>query len=167
MSNQLVVDTRNAFAYVQQVYTEAALLIQQVEAELRREEERFVISLPSGYNVVARGSSGIESGNVRLWLRRKFSVFFVPEAKTEAKGGQTNTPVSESVLYIRFLLDEYGSFAFDGQALVEPSVIFGVFRETERFHKKRFNKLEEVLSHIEYYEERVSTGCPPLTTRTS
>src|SRR5262245_6934010 len=107
MSSQLVIDMKNAFAFVQQLYVEVALLIQELESQMHREDERFRLATPSGYNVVARGSSAID--NVRFWPTRKFSIFFVPEAKTEVKGGQTITPISESVLYLRFLLDEYAT----------------------------------------------------------
>lgn len=164
MSNQLVANTRNAFAYLQQLYTEVALLIQEIEDHLRRQDERFTIATPSGYNVVARGSSGIDSANVKIWLRRKFGIFFVPEAKTELKGGQTFTALSERVLYLRFLLDEHGTIVFNKEQLKEPSVLFGVFSNTEGVHKK-FMKFESVLSHIEYNEERIFTALPSVNFR--
>jgi hypothetical protein len=155
----LVADTHDAFAYLQGLYTEVALLIQEIEDHLRREEERFTIATPSGYSVTNRGSSGIDGANVKLWLMRKFGIFFVPEAKTELKGGSTFTPLSERILYFRFILDQHETIFFDKQALKEPSVLFGVFAETERVHKK-FEKFESVLIHIEYNDDRVFADLP-------
>jgi hypothetical protein len=160
MSAELVTNTKNAFDYIQKLYSEVALLIQEAESHLQAEPERFVIGLPSGYGVVARGSSGLDAAYVRLWPTRKFSIFFVPESGTEVKGGQTITSLTQPVIYVRFLLDGYSVTKTNGDPLKEPAVLYGVFTKIERKHQKRFEKVEQLLIHLEYYEDRVFANLP-------
>ena len=162
MNDELVIKTKNAFDYIQKLYGEVALLIQEAEGHLNAEPERFVIGLPSGYGVVGRGSSGLGAANVRLWPTRKFSIFFVPETGTEEKGGQTITSLAQPVIYVRFMLDGYSVTMANGDPLKEPAVLYGIFTKIERKHKKRFEKVEQLLIHLEYNEERVFAKLPKV-----
>ena len=114
-----------AFDFIQKLYLEVSYLIKEIEGILREEEEKFIIGKPGGYSVSARSSTGLESVNVNLWLLRKFAVFFVPEDKTERKGGQIITRIDENlkVLYLRIVLND--------RSVNQPTLYSGVFQAAE------------------------------------
>ncbi len=147
---ELVSQTKIAFDLIQKLYLEVSYLIKETEGLLAREEENFLIGRPSGYAINYRGSSGLESSNVSFWLMRNLSVFFVAEANTETKGGQTYTQfgLGSKIIYLRICLD--------GRNLPEPLIYSGVLYD---FMKKSGNpklaKIEQVMAHIEYRESQV------------
>lgn len=162
MNNELIQKTRNAFAYVQQLYEDVALLLADLGRHLHAEPERFVMAHPKGYGVVSRGSLGLDLDLVRFWPMRKFSLFFVPEGHTtREKGKKTSTPINEPILYIRILLDDYQTTFADGKPLQEPTVLYGVLTKTK--FKKQYTKLEQLLIHLEYNDEKVFAHIPSLS----
>lgn len=158
--DDLALQTKLAFDFVQRLYDETALLIQEIESAFAAVPEQFVIGRPSGYGIITRRSSGLEPSNVKRWPLRKLGVFLVPESRTSLEGGQTRTPVDQPVLYLRVLLDEYRRARFGGVELEAPTVIFGVF--TAITLKKKFRKFEDLMSHFEYYEAGVFDELPTV-----
>lgn len=160
--SDLVTKTRDAFAYIQQLYKEVALLLFDLTRDLNVEQERFVMALPKGNGVVSRGSLGLDLNLVQFWPMRKFSVFFVPAEKTtRKKGKKTATPLAERVLYVRVLLDEYQSTTVGEKPLQEPTVLYGVMAPPTI--KRRFEKLEQLLIHLEYNGDKVFARIPDLS----
>jgi hypothetical protein len=77
---EIVEQTRLAFEFIEKLYLEASYLVKEIEGMLAEEEEKFIIGRPSGYGVTTRSSTGLEPNFVRLWLLKKFGVFFVDPA---------------------------------------------------------------------------------------
>jgi len=148
--NKIIEQTKLAFDLIQKLYYEVAFLIKEIEGQLSEADEKFVIGKPGGYHVTYISSTGLEQVNVRKWLPRKMSVFFVPEEMTEL-GGTTNTKFSEEtkVVYVRIILDD--------DDLNEPVIYFGVlygFGENEILNK-RLTKVEQLPTSIEYRENTI------------
>jgi len=137
-----------AFDFIQKLYLEVSYLIKEIEGILYDENEKFIIGRPSGYSISARSSTGLESNNVKLWLLRKFAVFFIPEENTKLERGQTITQIDEKlkVLYLRILLSD--------KNITEPVVYSGVLY---RIRKKRqtgwVKKSENVMGNIIEYND--------------
>ena len=113
------------------------------------EDEKFIIGRPSGYGISARSSTGLESNNVKLWLLKKFAVFFVPEERTDVKGGQTITRIDKhlKVLYLRIVLS-------DGN-INEPAVYSGVLYNIQKKPQTKWiRKFENVMGHVEYRDNK-------------
>jgi len=145
----VIEQTNLAFDFLQKLYLEVSYLVKQIEGTLS-EEERFVIGKPAGYGVSTRSSIGLEAANVRLWLMRKFAIFFVPEDKTAIERGQTVTRIDGTlkVLYLRFLLHD--------KSVTEPTVYGGVLHSIEaKPSAKWIVKFENVMGHISYNDEKV------------
>lgn len=139
-----------AFDFIEKLYLEVSYLIKEVEGILNGEEERFIIGKPSGYGITRRGSSGLGTNDIRLWLLRKLAVSFIPEDKTKGKGGQTITPITSDlkVLYLRLIL-------YDND-INEPLVYSGVLRDFVRKSPEVWiKKFENLMGHIEYTDEKV------------
>jgi len=139
-----------AFDFIQKLYLEVSYLIKEIEGILREEEEKFIIGKPGGYSVSARSSTGLESVNVNLWLLRKFAVFFVPEDKTERKGGQIITRIDENlkVLYLRIVLND--------RSVNQPTLYSGVLHNIAKKPKANWIvKFENMMGHFEYNDEKV------------
>jgi len=148
--SKIIEQTKLAFDLIQKLYHEVAFLIKEIEGQLSEAEEVFVIGKPGGYQVNYRSSTGLEQVNVNRWLPRTMSVFFVPEELTELSG-TTNTKFTEEtkVIYIRVVLDD--------DDLNEPAIYYGVlfgFDKNEILNK-RFSKVEQIISLIEYRENTV------------
>lgn len=143
--DEIIEQTRLAFDFIQKLYFEVSYFIKEVEGLLAEEEESFIIGRPSGYAITARSSTGLEANLVRLWPLRKLSVFFVPEASTQRKGGQTVTKLEgNKVIFVRFVLDD--------RNFAEPTVLFGVLHD---FVKKNApeaspTKFEQLMAGLEY-----------------
>ena len=120
--SDLATETRNAFEFIEKLYFETSYLIKEVEGLLQEEEERFVIVRPSGYQVSAVHSDGLEPSYVRSWLRKVVAVAFVPEAATSLVKGQTITPLNDE-LRVLFLV-----IPFFADGLREPTAFFGSVR---------------------------------------
>lgn len=145
---ELVQQTRLAFEFVHKLYLEVSYLIKEIEGQVLQEEERFVICRPTGYAVSAMRSTGLEPGNVNLWLLRKMAVAFIPEEDTTTEG-YTNTSLDQDlcVLYLRIVLDD--------RTADEPYLYFGVLHGIRKKPKAPWNKFESIMGHIEYYDHKV------------
>jgi len=133
------------------LYLEVSYLIKEVEGILYEENEKFIIGKPSGYGISTRSSTGLESNNVMLWLLKKLAVFFVPEDRTEVKGGQTITKIDVElkVLYLRIILSD--------KNFNEPIVYSGVLH---KIHQKKPGakwpkKFEHVMGLVEYRDNKI------------
>jgi len=147
---QIVEQTHLAFDFIEKLYLEVSYLIKEVEGLLAGEEEEFIIGRPSGYGVTTRGSTGLDTANVRQWPLRKLAVFFVPKANTQTARGQTSTSLQGAkVLYFRIMLDDKG--------LEEPIISFGVLYGLEKKSAagKWPTKFEHLMAHIEYNDTRI------------
>ena len=148
--SEIIEQTNLAFDFIQKLYLEVSYLIKEIEGILHEEEEKFIIGKPGGYGITARRSSGLESTNVNLWLLRKFAVFFVPEDRTEVKGGQLVTKINEDlkILYLRIVLRD--------KSIDEPAVYSGVLYNIQKKPQAKWiGKFENVMSHIEYNDYKI------------
>ncbi|MFC1874290.1 hypothetical protein ACFLYX_03205 [Chloroflexota bacterium] len=137
-----------AFDFIRKLYFEVSYLIKEIEVMLNEEEEKFVIGKPSGYGITVRRSAGLEANNVNLWLFTKLAVFFVPEDRTEVRGGQQITKIDDDlkVLYLRIVLQDEN----------EPSVYSGVLHSIKnKGTAKWINKFENLMGHFEYSDDRI------------
>jgi len=151
------------FRFVQRLYDEVATLIREIEGTLAEEPEQFMIGRPSGYGITTRGSTGLDPQNVNRWLTRRLAVFFVQETETDLKGGQTRTPLAPGlrILYLRFMLDGYDAFSYDGEPLEVPTLLFGVL-EGPSSKREQWNKFENIMTHFEYVEPQLYDDLPKL-----
>jgi len=148
--NKIVENTKAAFDFVERLYIETSYLIKQLEGVLAEEPEDFIIGRPAGYNVTTRSSAGLEAAYVKLWLRTKLSVFFIPRVGTRLERGQSHTKLEPNlrVLYFRFLLHH--------KDIAEPTVYGGVlFDIAKKPNVKWISKFEYIMGHIEYNDEKV------------
>lgn len=147
--DEIVAQTKLAFEYLQKLYLETSYFIKEVEGLLGKEAEEFVIGRPSGYSISSNRSAGLESGNVDLWLLREMAVFFVPRSLTEEKGGQTITPIDTTmkIIYLRVVLD--------AKDIPAPMVYTGILNHFSTTGKKFPEKIEQLMSHIEYRDAQV------------
>lgn len=148
--DELVEQTNLAFDLIQKLYLEVSYLIKEMEEMLNEEEEEFVIGKPSGYGITARGSTGLEASNVKLWLLRKFAVCFVTKADTEIKGGKQETKIHDKlkILYLRIVLQD--------EKVTEPTVYSGVlYGIRDKGKAEWITKFEKLMGHFEYNDDRV------------
>ena len=148
---ELVKQTKNAFDFIEKLYFEVSYLIKEIEGLLQQEDEAFVIGRPSGYGVTTRSSTGLEPGNVSLWLTKMFTVFFCPENMTKINGGQTNTAFQEElkVIVIRILLGD--------KDIDQPKINFGCLSEikSKRQDQKKF---EHLMFEFAYNSDKIFNG---------
>ena len=148
--SEIVEQTNLAFDFVEKLYLESSYLIKEVAGILNEEEEKFVIGKPGGYGISTTSSRGLEVNNVRLWLLKKLSVFFIPEEKTVIKGGGTITKIDKDlkILYLRIV--------FCDKTIKEPTVYSGALYNIEKKLEDKFiSKFEQVMTNLEYNENKV------------
>ena len=148
--NEIVEQSNLAFNFVEKLYLESSYLIKEIAGILNEEEEKFVIGKPSGYGISTTSSRGLEVSNVRLWLLKKFSVFFIPEEKTALRGGGTITKIDKDlkILYLRIVLND--------KNIKEPAVYFGVLYNIQKKPEAKWiTKFERVMGILEYNDYKV------------
>jgi len=148
--NEIVEQSNLAFNFVEKLYLESSYLIKEIEGILNEEEEKFVIGRPTGYAISSVSSRGLETNNIRMWLLKKFSVFFVPEEKTEYKRGVHTTKINKDlkVLYLRIVLYD--------KNVKEPTVYSGVLYNIEKkVEISWIKKFEHIMTNLEYNENKV------------
>ena len=149
--SEIIEQTNLAFDFIQKLYLEVSYLIREIEGILLEEEEKFIIGRPGGgYAITGRRSMGLESASVNLWLLRKFAVFFVPEDKTEVKGGQVITKIDEDLrlFYLRIVLND--------KDINEPAVYSGVLYNIDtQPEAKGITRFEHIMAHLEYNDEKI------------
>ncbi len=149
--NELIRQTHLAFDFIQKLYFEVSYLIKEIEGTLFEEDEKFIICRTGGYGVAARGSTGLESVYVNLWLMRKLAVAFIPESMTNQEKGQTFTEINDTlkVFYVRIVLND--------KDYSEPQIEAGYFInfEVRQAGKSRIKRFENLMSHIIYNEQKV------------
>jgi len=148
--NEIVEQSKLAFNFVEKLYLESSYLIKEIEGILNDEEEKFVIGRPAGYAISSVSSRGLEPNNVRMWLLKKFSIFFIPEEKTEYKRGVHTTKINKDlkVLYLRIVLND--------KNVKEPTVYSGVLYNIEKKPEAKWiTKFEHIMSILEYNENKV------------
>jgi len=146
----LIEQTDAAFNFVEKLYTEVSYLIKQLEGTLGEEEEHFIIGKPSGYGISTHSSNGLDNQMVKLWIMRKFSIFFVEKEKTHVEKGQTVTKLDPGlkILYFRFILH--------GKDIKEPIIYAGVLSDIEKKQQGAWiKKFENIIGNIiEYNDEK-------------
>ena len=148
--NEIVEQSNLAFNFVEKLYLESSYLIKEIAGILNEEEEKFIIGKSGGSGISSMSSRGLEPNNVKLWLLKKFSVFFVPEEKTVIRGGTTITKIDKDlkVLYLRVALND--------KNVKEPTVYSGVLYNIEmKLENKFINKFEHIMTNLEYNENKV------------
>jgi len=142
-----------AFDFIQKLFHEVSYLIKEVEGNLGRELEEFVIGKSSGYGIFAKSSLGLDPGGVDLWLRRKMSVFFVPKNVTK-DGSTTSTNINDDLkaIYLRIVLD-------DDSSGFEPVIYSGViFNIKNTLGGTKLSKFENYPYHFEINEQKIFRG---------
>jgi len=148
--NEIVEQSSLAINFVEKLYLESSYLIKEIAGILNEEEEKFVIGKSGGSGISSMSSRGLEPNNVKLWLLKKFSVFFVPEEKTVIRGGTTITKIDKDlkVLYLRVVLND--------KNVKEPTVYSGVLYNIEKKLENKFiSKFEHVMTNLEYNGNKV------------
>jgi len=148
--DEIVEQSNLAFNFVEKLYLESSYLIKEIAGILNEEEEKFIIGKSGGSGISSTSSKGLEPNNVKLWLLKKFSVFFVPEEKTVIRGGTTITKIDKDlkVLYLRIVLND--------KNVNEPTVYSGVLYNIEmKLENKFINKFEHIMTNLEYNENKV------------
>lgn len=148
--NEIVEQSNLAFNFVEKLYLESSYLIKEIAGILNEEEEKFVIGKPGGYGISTTSSRGLEVNYVRLWLLKKYSVFFVPEEKTALKGGTTFTKMDKGlkVLYLRIV--------FYDKTIKEPTVYSGALYNIQRKPEaKKIVKFEQLMPILESNDYKV------------
>jgi len=148
--SEIVEQANLAFDFIEKLYLESSYLIKEIAGILNEEEEKFVIGKPGGYGISSTSSRGLEVNNVRLWLLKKFSVFFVPEEKTEYKGGAHTTKIDKElkVLYLRVMLYD--------KPIKEPTVYSGVlYNIQKKLEAKKITKFEQLMPILENNDYKV------------
>lgn len=153
----LIEQNKNAFDYIEKLYLESSYLIKEVAGILEDEEENFLIGKPSGFQISSTTSSGLEPNNVKSWLLKKFSVFFVNNEGngnrkiTIGKRGNTITKISNDlkVLYLKIVLH--------GENIREPmiysDVLYGINRAGDSSEK--FEKFEQFMGYMESNDSKI------------
>ena len=137
-----------AFDFIQKLYLEVSYLIKEIEGVLG--EHDFVIGRPSGYQITARSSSGLEPNGVNLWLLKRFAVFFAPKDKIVLERGQTKLSIEKpaKVLYVRVILNENNN--------PEPLIYSGVLYDIQKQPNARWPvKFEQAMQHMQYTDEKI------------
>jgi hypothetical protein len=148
--NEIVEQSNLAFNFVEKLYLESSYLIKEIAGILNEEEDNFVIGKPGGYGISSVSSRGLDANNVRVWLLKKFSVFFVPEEKTEYKGGAHTTKIDKDlkVLYLRIVLCD--------KTIKEPTVYSGMLYNIQRNPEaKKITKFEQLMPLLESNDDKV------------
>ncbi len=148
--NEIVEQSSLAINFVEKLYLESSYLIKEIAGILNEEEEKFVIGKSGGSGISSMSSRGLEPNNVKLWLLKKFSVFFVPEEKTVIRGGTTITKIDKDlkVLYLRIVLYD--------KNVKEPTVYSGVLYNIEKkVEISWIKKFEHIMTNLEYNENKV------------
>jgi hypothetical protein len=148
--NEIVEQSNLAFNFVEKLYLESSYLIKEIAGILNEEEEKFIIGKSGGSGISSMSSRGLEPNNVKLWLLRKFSVFFVPEEKTVIRGGTTITKIDKDlkVLYLRVALND--------KNIKEPTIYSGALYNIEmKLENKFISKFEHVMTNLEYNENKI------------
>jgi len=148
--SEIVKQNNLAFNFVEKLYLESSYLIKEIAGILNEEEEKFEIGKPIGYGISTRSSTGLEPNNVRLWLLKKFSVFFAPKDKIKNDKGISITKIDENlkVLYLRIVLID--------KNIKEPTVYFGIlYNIQKKLEAKRITKFEQVMGMLESNDYKV------------
>ncbi len=148
---EIVIQCKLAFDFIDKLFMEVSYFVKEVEGLLA--EEDFIIGRPSGYQITARGSMGLEPVNVNMWLLKKLSVFFAPRDKMKFEKGQTKLSVETpaSIVYLRIVLHD--------DKKTEPEVYAGVLYDIQKNPKTNWpTKCEQVISHIEYNDSKIFKG---------
>ena len=155
MSKDLETSWRNAFEFVQKFYMETSYLIKEVEGQLEKEREKFVLCRAGGYTVTAYTSSGLEPWQVRCWIPATLTAAFVPEQCTKMTRGSTATPFGNSLRVLLLHIEAYWS------TMKRPTVISGVLKRVRS--KKKYNtKLEKLMYEFSYNSDDVFAKLPEI-----
>lgn len=147
--SELIAQTNLAFDFVQKLYFEVSYLIKEIEGILAQEQEEFILGQASGYAVTARSSNGLDTNLVNYWMYKKLAVFFAPSSSTQKVNGQTITPFKNDpkIIYVRIILQD--------KDFQEPTIFIGVLHHFEKKPKYKHEKIEPLMTAIEYSENKV------------
>ncbi len=148
MTKDIIKQTKNAFDFVQKLFFEVSYLIKEIEGMVQEEEEKFIITRPSGYHVSTRTSTGLEPIYVENWLPKVFAVSFVPEEMTKIQAGQSITKLEENpkllLLYIEVI----------GREITQPKITFGTVYNIKS-KRKQYYKFEHFMTSFIYSGKKI------------
>ena len=156
MTDDIVIQTKAAYEFLEKLFLETSYLIKEIEGILYDEAEKFVIGRPGGYSVSTRSSVGLETSSVKLWLYRKFGVFFIPEEETKLQGGVTITKLHDKLklVYLRIVLN--------GSNEISPKIYSGVLFNIQIKQQDKVKKFEHLMSQIQWKDDRIFTNSENL-----
>ena len=139
---------KNSLTFVRKLHFEISYLLKEIEGMLIEEEERFTILKGSGYSVIARTSTSLDSWGPNYWMPNDFSVFFSEESFVENDKGITITKVNKDlkVLFVHIKVID--------KDLNEPKIYFGCIDNIES-KKSDSSKVENMLWEFSYSGNKI------------
>jgi hypothetical protein len=155
MSKKLEPNWRNAFEYVRKFYLETSYLIKEVEGQLDKEPEKFVMCRVNGYAVTCYTSSALDPKQVACWIPATIAVAFVPEKNTKISNGFTETPFDKSLRVLIMHVEVYW-----GE--MERPVIYCGLLEKIKCKQRDSKKFEKLMFEFAYNSDEVFAKLPKI-----
>jgi hypothetical protein len=155
MSKELETSWRNAFDFVQKFYLEISYLIKEVEGQLAKEPEKFVICRKTGYGVTSYNSTQLDARYVPCWIPATLMVAFVPEDCTKLHQGVTITPIKDSLRPLLLHVEAHWS------GMQRPIIHSGIL-ERVRSKRKDITKFEHLMFEFAYNPDDVFAKLPEI-----
>lgn len=155
MSKELETSWRNAFDFVQKFYFEISYLMKEVEGQLAKEPEKFVICRKTGYGVTSYTSTQLDARQVQCWIPATLMVAFVPEECTKLFKGTTLTPIKTSLRPLFLHVEAHWTG-------MERPVIFSGVLESVRPKRKHVSKFEHLMFEFAYNPDELFAKLPEI-----
>jgi hypothetical protein len=155
MSKELETSWRNAFDFVQKFYFEISYLIKEVEGQLAKEPEKFVICRKTGYGVTSYTSTQLDARQVQCWIPATLMVAFVPEDCTKPHQGVTITPIKDSLRPLLLHVEAHWTG-------MERPVIHSGILDRVRSKRKDMSKFENLMFEFAYNPDEVFAKLPEI-----
>jgi hypothetical protein len=155
MSKELETSWRNAFDFVQKFYFEISYLIKEVEGQLAKEPEKFVICRKTGYGVTCYTSTQLDARQVQCWIPATLMVAFVPQDCTKKHQGVTITPIKDSLRPLLLHVEAYWT------DMERPVIHSGIL---DRVGSKRtgMTKFENLMFEFGYNPDEIFAKLPKI-----
>ena len=153
MDKDLIIQTKNAFDFIQKLYFEISYLIKEIEGNLQ--EDGFVIGRPSGYGVTMRSSTGLESINVENWISKSYSVFFCNQDDTKMHQGVTVTKIKPALKIMIVHIE-----IFDKE-ISNPKITYAMIYNIVSNNPK-WEKFEYFMSRFAYHGKKIFSNGPNI-----
>jgi len=153
MDKDLIMQTKNAFDFIQKLYFEISYLIKEIEGNLQG--DGFVIGRPSGYGVTMRSSTGLETVNVENWISKSYSVFFCNQDDTKMHQGVTITKINPKLKIMIIHIE-----MFDKE-ISSPKITYARI-DNIGHNNPKWEKFEYFMSRFAYYGKKIFSNGPDI-----